>query len=49
MGHPIGFPHQINQQLRVLRHLLKYLKTIKKTRTLVEVDLTDPEEPGQAG
>lgn len=39
MGHPIGYPYQVDQQLNVLRYLLYCLETITKPGILVEVDL----------
>jgi len=45
MGHPLGFPNQISQQLNVLRQLLFYLKTIERPGTIEDVNLTDPTDP----
>ncbi len=38
LGHPIGFPGNENQQLWVLRILLKYLQEIDSPGSLVELD-----------
>ena len=40
LGHPIGFPGNENQQLWVLRILLKYLQEINSPGSLVELDPT---------
>lgn len=45
MGHPIGFPNQVSQQLNVLRQLLFYLKTIERPGTIIDIIYTDPIDP----
>lgn len=39
LGHPIGYPHQVSVQRRVVRLLLKYLKKIDSPGTIVELDV----------
>jgi len=45
LGHPLGFPGNENQQLRLLRILLKYLQEIDSPGSLVELDPTSWNDP----
>jgi D-proline reductase (dithiol) PrdB len=46
MGHPLGYPGQTLRQIQVLRILLKYLKEIDFPGCMVELDLTEKDDPG---
>lgn len=48
MGHPLGFPHQRFRQIQVLRLLLKYLKDIQIPGTIIDLDLTESDDPEAA-
>lgn len=45
MGHPLGFPGQQFRQIQVLRLLLKYLKDIQIPGTIVDLVLTEIDDP----
>jgi len=41
LGRPLGPPGRASQQLKLLRHLLKYLEEIDTPGTLIELNLAD--------
>ncbi|MGW8186878.1 MAG: hypothetical protein ACWGNK_06415 [Desulfobacterales bacterium] len=45
MGHPLGFPGQRFRQIQVLRLLLKHLKNIQVPGTIIDLDLTESDDP----
>jgi hypothetical protein len=45
LGHPLGFPGQRFRQIQVLRMLLKYLKDIHIPGTIIDLDLTQSNDP----
>jgi hypothetical protein len=45
MGHPLGFPGQRFRRIQVLRLLLKYLKDIQIPGTIIDLDLTESDDP----
>ncbi|UCH19687.1 MAG: hypothetical protein JSU83_14020 [Deltaproteobacteria bacterium] len=45
LGHPLSFPGQSFRQLQILRLLLKYLQEIDAPGTLIELDLTEDDDP----
>jgi D-proline reductase (dithiol) PrdB len=45
LGHPLSFPGQSFRQLQILRLLLKYLQEIDVPGTLIELDLTEDDDP----
>jgi hypothetical protein len=45
LGHPLSFPGQSFRQLQILRILLKYLQEIDTPGTLIELNLTEDEDP----
>ena len=45
LGHPLGFPGQTFRQLQILRLLLKALSDITAAGTLLELDLSTPDDP----
>jgi hypothetical protein len=45
LGHPLGFPGQTFRQLQILRLLFKSLADITVPGTLLELDLSEPEDP----
>jgi D-proline reductase (dithiol) PrdB len=45
LGHPLSFPGQSFRQLQILRVLLKCLREIKLPGTLLELDLTEDQDP----
>jgi len=46
LGHPVGFPGQVAQQLKILDLLLQYLKEITVPGTLIELDLKNVNDIG---
>ena len=45
MGHPLGFPGQRFRQIQVLRLLLNYLKDIQIPGSIIDLDLTESDDP----
>jgi len=45
MGHPLGFPGEKFRQLQIIRLLLRYLKEIESSGTIVELDLSHTDDP----
>lgn len=45
MGHPLGFPGQKFRQLQLIRLLLKYVQEIDSPGTLVELNLSEKDDP----
>jgi D-proline reductase (dithiol) PrdB len=45
LGHPLSFPGQSFRQLQILRVLLKCLREIKSPGTLLELNLTENDDP----
>jgi D-proline reductase (dithiol) PrdB len=45
LGHPLSFPGQSFRQLQILRVLLKCLRKINSPGTLLELNLTEDEDP----
>ena len=45
LGHPLGFPGQRFRQIQILRLLLKYLKDIQIPGTIIDLDLTESDDP----
>ena len=45
LGHPLGFPGQRFRQIQMLRLLLKYLKDIQIPGTIIDLDLTESDDP----
>ena len=45
IGHPLGFPGQRFRQIQVLRLLLKHLKDIQIPGTVIDLDLTESDDP----
>jgi D-proline reductase (dithiol) PrdB len=45
LGHPLSFPGQVFRQLQILRVLLKCLREINSPGTLLELNLTEDEDP----
>jgi D-proline reductase (dithiol) PrdB len=41
LGHPLGFPGEESQQLKILRQILGYLETIDSPGDLVVIDPTE--------
>lgn len=45
LGHPLGFPGQTFRQLQILRMLLQYLQQIDTPGTIVDLDLSQGDDP----
>ncbi len=45
LGHPLGFPGQAFRQLQILRLILRYLEEIDSPGTLIELDLSEANDP----
>jgi D-proline reductase (dithiol) PrdB len=45
LGHPLSFPGQVFRQLQILRVLLKCLREINSPGTLLELNLTEEDDP----
>ena len=45
LGHPLGFPGQTFRQLQILRLLFRSLADITVPGTLLELDLSEPDDP----
>jgi hypothetical protein len=45
LGHPFGFPGQRFRQIQILRLLLKYVKDIQIPGSIVDLDLTQSDDP----
>jgi hypothetical protein len=45
LGHPLGLPDQRFRQIQILRLLLKYLKDIQVPGTIIDLDLTESDDP----
>jgi D-proline reductase (dithiol) PrdB len=45
LGHPIGLPDQRFRQIQILRLLIKYLKDIQIPGTIIDLDLTQSDDP----
>jgi D-proline reductase (dithiol) PrdB len=45
LGHPLGFPDQRFRQIQILRLLLKYLNDIESPGTIIDLDLTQSDDP----
>jgi D-proline reductase (dithiol) PrdB len=45
MGHPLSYPGQSFRQIEILRILLKHLQAIDSPGCLVELDLTENNDP----
>ena len=45
MGHPLSYPGQTSRQIQILRILLKHLKKMDTPGCLVELDLTQKDDP----
>ena len=45
LGHPLSFPGQSFRQLQILRVLLKCLREINSPGTLLELNLTENDDP----
>jgi hypothetical protein len=45
LGHPLSFPGQSFRQLQILRVLLKCLREINSPGTLLELNLTEDDDP----
>jgi D-proline reductase (dithiol) PrdB len=43
LGRPLGAPGRASHQLKLLRHLLKYLEEIETPGTMIELNLADNE------
>ena len=45
IGHPLDFPNQTFRQLQILRLLLKCIQEIDTPGTLIELDLSEKDDP----
>ena len=45
LGHPFSFPSMSFRQLNVLRIVLKYLQEIDQPGTIIDLDLSDSDDP----
>ena len=45
LGHPFGLPDQRFRQIQILRLLLKYLKDIQLPGAIIDIDLTQSDDP----
>ena len=45
MGHPLSYPGQTSRQIQIRRILLEHLKKMDTPGSLVELDLTQKDDP----
>jgi hypothetical protein len=45
LGHPFSFPRQTFRQINILRLVIKYLNEITLPGTLIDLDLTESDDP----
>jgi len=48
LGHPVGYPGQIQRQLKILRLLLKFLEELETPASIVSCSLTSNENIRQS-